>query len=77
MGERALEDPKLAYGTPEKLLARTDLTREQKRKVLELWELDARRLSGSEDENMGGGEPSMLGRVLLARRQLDGDDDGD
>jgi hypothetical protein len=74
MAEHALdEDPKLVYGTPEKLLEREDLTRKQKLAILEAWELDARNLQVAEEENMAGGEHSMLHRVLKARHRLEGD----
>ena len=73
MGEHALdEDPKLVYGTPEKLLEREDLTRKQKLAILETWELDARNLQVAEEENMAGGERSLLDRVLEARHRLEG-----
>ena len=42
--------------------------------ILREWEQDARRLSTSESEGMGGGEENMLGRVeeaiqILVREQ--------
>jgi hypothetical protein len=38
--------------------------------ILREWEQDARRLSTSESEGMGGGEESMLGRVEEAIQTL-------
>ena len=40
------------------------LTREEKIDILQRWKYDALELEVAEDENMGGGEPSMLEQVL-------------
>lgn len=66
-----MTDPRLRYHTPEELIARPDLGVEDKLAILETWELDARRLLTAEAENMSGGESSLLGRVLRARRALE------
>lgn len=62
-----------AAETPKTLLARDDLTREQKIQVLRQWELDLRELMVAEEENMPASEPGpfSLQDVLAALDQLD------
>lgn len=66
----ALQDPAAVFASPEQVVGEPRLTREQKIRVLERWEADARELDVAEDENMIGGEPSMLDRVAAALRAL-------
>jgi hypothetical protein len=68
--DKAISQPWTVYNVPEDVLADDRLTEAQKRRVLEGWERDARELAVAEDENMGGGEPNMLGRVLQALGKL-------
>jgi outer membrane lipoprotein SlyB len=69
--ERALLDPTAVFRTPEDVLQRDDLSREQKAAVLRRWAYDARELEVAEDEGMRSGEPDLLDRVLQALGQLD------
>ena len=46
------------------------LNREEKLAILEAWEMEARELSVAAEENMSGGEPSLLQDVVDARLQL-------
>jgi hypothetical protein len=48
------------------------LPREEKIKILQSWELDARRLLESAEENMTGGEKDRLPEIQSALRQLQG-----
>ncbi|MEQ9245636.1 MAG: hypothetical protein RLO21_06575 [Nitratireductor sp.] len=59
-----------AYKAPADVLADPSLSDAQKRRILESWERDARELAVAEDENMGGGEPNDLDRVLQALAEL-------
>jgi hypothetical protein len=59
------------FGEPKEVLARQDLTTDQKHAILESWRHDALRLSASEGENMAGGEEAMLQRVCDALRELE------
>jgi hypothetical protein len=68
--EQALHDPHAVFREPEEVLARQDLTTDQKHAILENWRQDALRLSASEGENMAGGEDAMLQRVCDALREL-------
>lgn len=68
--EKAVLQPWAAYKTPEEVLADRALNDSEKRRILESWERDARELAVAEEENMGGGEPNMLHRVLQALTQL-------
>ena len=60
---RALRNPKSLFEEPTDVVANPQLAREDKLAILRAWEEDARSLSRSESEGMGGGEESMLGRV--------------
>jgi hypothetical protein len=73
--EKAVQRPWDAYKTPEEVLADRSLSDEDKRRVLESWERDARELAVAEEENMGGGEPNMLHRVLQALNELPAPDE--
>ena len=68
--EQALHNPHAVFREPEEVLARQDLTTDQKHAILENWRQDALRLSASEGENMAGGEDAMLQRVCDALREL-------
>jgi len=61
-----------AVGTPQYLLARTDLTRAQKIEKLRQWELDLRERMVADDENMPSAEPEpvTLDDVLNALEAL-------
>ncbi len=69
----ALVNPADAYGDPNQVVNDRSLTRAQKLKILQEWELDARQLSVAEEENMTGGEESMVGRVSRAILALGGE----
>ena len=73
--ERAVTRPWSIYKTPEAVLADRRLDPAQKRRILESWERDSRELAVAEEENMGGGEPDMLGRVLEALSTLPAGDE--
>lgn len=65
----AFDDPAEYFGTPAAVVDAADFSKADKIAVLERWRLDALRLSDSEQEGMGGGEPPHLGeieRLLLA-----------
>jgi hypothetical protein len=66
--ERALLDPTAVFRTPEEVLARQDLTRDQKAAILQRWRYDAIELEVAETEGMHDGEPDLLDRVLDALR---------
>jgi hypothetical protein len=52
--EKALVDPALVFKTPEEVLADSELSREQKIKILRRWEYDVRELQVAEEEGMEG-----------------------
>ena len=72
--DQAVAQPWTVYDNPEDVRADETLSDAQKRRILDSWELDARELAVAEEENMGGGEPDMLGRVLKARASLPNDE---
>ena len=68
--ENPVNEPWSDHQTPEDVLNDESLSDAQKRRVLESWEHDARELAVAEEENMGGGEPNLLHRVLQALAAL-------
>ena len=68
--EKALGDPSSVFDSPLDVLIDERLSTAQKKSVLAQWELDARELAVAEEENMSGGEPSCLAKVLAAQRRL-------
>lgn len=69
---RAEKDPAAVFETPREVLDRAELSREQKLRILERWKLDALDMEVAAEENMAGGERSMLAQVNLAIEALDG-----
>ncbi len=68
--KRARLDPLAVFRTPDAVLEHPRLTREEKTDILQRWRYDAFELEVAEEENMGGGEPSMLEQVLKALARL-------
>jgi|GEM_PF-1314924 hypothetical protein len=67
--EKAIDDPTRAFNSPREVVE-SELSRDEKIKILQSWELDARRLLESAEENMTGGEKDRLPEVLKALREL-------
>jgi hypothetical protein len=63
----AAGNPTRYYERPREVVADGRLSRDEKLAVLEAWELEARNLAVASEENMSGGEPSMLEDVVEAR----------
>jgi hypothetical protein len=68
-GQKAIDDPSRAFTSPREVVE-SELPRDEKVKILKNWELDARRLLESAEENMTGGEKDRLPEVLRALREL-------
>ncbi len=68
--ERALNDPAGLFENPDAVVHHPALTREQKVRILNNWQLDASRLEGSEGEGMRGEGAPMLHRVRIALASL-------
>jgi hypothetical protein len=69
----AIADPSRMFPDPMAVLEAKDLSREEKIKVLTNWELDAKRLLESADENMTderGRERNQLPEIQKALRTL-------
>jgi len=69
--KKAVDDPSRAFGSPREVVE-SELPREEKIKILRSWELDARRLLESAEENMTGGEKDRLPEIQRALRDLEG-----
>ena len=71
--ERALADPSSVFDAPDDVIRASDLDDEDKRRILERWESDARLLQIATEENMGdddGDGGSLLQRVQDAMTAL-------
>jgi hypothetical protein len=69
--EHAMMTPSSVFDAPAEVVESEGLTRAQKIEVLKRWELDARALQRATDENMTGGERSLLDEVNDALSKLD------
>ena len=77
----AKANPTRYYRRPSEVVRDRRLNRDEKLAILEAWELEARELAVAAEENMSGGEPSLLQDVVQARIELGDmtdptDDDG-
>ncbi len=68
--EKALLDPRTMFKNPAEVVRANALSRDQKIKILEAWEHDARQLMTATAENMSGGEEPQLRQVHEALRKL-------
>jgi hypothetical protein len=73
--EKAMLNPLSVFGCPDDVFEESSLSREQKIRILRRWEYDARDLEVAEEENMGGGPPSMLDEVIKVLHRLDAEID--
>ena len=68
--EQAIADPGSIFATPEMLVLRDDLSREQEIEILRRWKYDASKKYVAVEEGMPDGETDLLRRILLALDQL-------
>lgn len=68
--DRAMLDPAGVFKVPSEVLQSSDLTKEQKIKILRQWEYDARQLEVAEEESMIGNNSHLLDQVQKALREL-------
>ena len=69
--ETARIDPAAVFASPDEVVDRSDLSREQKIEILRRWEYDARELLVAEEENMTGPDTgALLDSVLSALESL-------
>jgi hypothetical protein len=69
--ETIIKDPAKHFRSPREVVADPAFTPEEKRRILDSWELDSRLLSVAEEENMGGTDRPGLRDVKLALMELD------
>lgn len=72
--DSAVMDPTRYFSRPAEVLDAAALNRDEKRRILQSWALDAQLISEAESENMRGrpGDPSYLREAKLALLKLDG-----
>lgn len=69
--EALVKDPGRHFGAPREVVAADGLTREEKRRILDSWALDAQLLEVAEEENMPGLDRPRLREVKLALLELE------
>lgn len=67
----AKQNPSAMFHEPQNVLSANDLSKDEKRAILEQWKLDAMQLQQAADENMTGGEMSRIEDVVDALKALD------
>jgi hypothetical protein len=70
-----IANPSAHFDLPGEIVTRPDLSDTQKKKILDAWEEDARRLAVATEEGMAGGEPSRIAEVAAAKAELGLEDD--
>ena len=70
--KKAQLDPGSVFDTPEQVLRHEELNEAQRIEILRRWEYDASELEVAEEEGMGGGEETLLPRILQALQTLTG-----
>ena len=58
------------FDKPKDVVESSELSRDEKKKALEQWEIDARLMQVASEEGMTGGEPNRLGDVKKAQKDL-------
>jgi len=71
--KKALTNPSGVFKHPSEVVSSHDLNRNEKAKILQAWELDARLLQVATEEGMSGGEGSLFPEVKKAQQALDVD----
>ena len=68
--KRALLDPAEVFGDPANVVSAEGIDYETKIEILRRWGYDALELDVAEEENMTGGEPSQLDKIVKALEAL-------
>lgn len=69
--ETAYVDPAKIFNDPDEVINNKTLTNDQKLKILNRWEYDAKQIQVAEKENMTGPKANMLKKVLDAKKRLE------
>ena len=69
--EKMETSPAMAFKRPQDVLTANDLSKDEKRVVLEKWKEEAKDLQRAADENMAGGENTRLDEVVAALNALE------
>jgi len=69
--EAIIKDPVKHFRAPREVIADQQLTREDKRRILESWALDAQLIAVADEENMSGPQRPGLRDVKLALLELE------
>src|SRR5262249_28032343 len=69
--EKMRTSPSSVFARPQDVLVANDLSKDEKRKILDQWKEDAIALQVAADENMASGEGTRLDEVVNALNALD------
>ena len=69
--EKAKLNPAAVFKTPQEIVSRQELSREQKLEILRRWEQDAMLMEVAEEEGMPGPQPKLLQPIRDALHALD------
>lgn len=69
--EMIVRDPADHFASPHEVVTAAGFTREEKRRILDSWAVDAQLLSVAEEENMPGTDRPRLHDVKLALLELE------
>jgi len=70
--DKAQSNPSSVFDRPSEVVANTELSHDEKERVLQEWELEARLLEVATEEGMNNkrNKPSMLPEVKAAQRKI-------
>jgi hypothetical protein len=69
--ETILKDPAKHFASPHDVVTASGYSRDEKRRILDSWAVDAQLLTVAEEENMGGDDRPGLREVKLALLELE------
>ena len=69
--ENIIKDPGKHFAAPREVVTAEGFTRDEKRRILDSWALDAQLLAVAEEENMAGKDRPGLRDVKLALLELE------
>ena len=61
-----IKNPSEHFTTPADVLGHADLSNEDKRRILESWQVDEQELAKATEENMGQSDSNLLDEVVAA-----------
>lgn len=69
--EQAIKNPASVFKSPFEIVESSELSNDQKIKILKSWRYDAKQMSVATEENMPGNNNELLSKIIAALKLLD------